>query len=255
MTVAAHNRRNRNRPPRPAAVLELLAGAGLLFVVSLGGGQLLGLDSAYLLETLCLYGAMAVVVFTARPQTARNSGLGPANRVTLARSSLVLPLAPLVWHSDTLAPVGWWWIVGLGTMAMVLDGVDGWIARRTMSDTPFGARFDMELDTLLMLILALLVWRSDKVGAWVILLGVMRYGFVAAGYAWTWLRGALPASVRRKTACVIQGIALLVCLGPVVPDPLAASAAAVGLATVGYSFAVDIRWLFLRRASPPSTHS
>jgi phosphatidylglycerophosphate synthase len=34
----------------------------------------------------------------------------------------------------------------LSTAVLMLDGVDGRVARRTGSQTGFGARFDMELD-------------------------------------------------------------------------------------------------------------
>ena len=255
MTPATHNRGNRDTTDWRVAALDLLAGGALLFAVSMSTAWLLLLPPIYPLSALCLYGVLAVVVVAAKPPVTRGFGLGPANRVTLVRASLILPLAPLVWHTDALPAAGFWLIVALGTTAMILDGVDGWLARRTGSGTPFGARFDMELDTLLMFILALLVWRTAKVGPWVVLLGSMRYAFVAAGYAWTWLRGALPPSFRRKTACVIQGIVLLVCLGPVIPDLIASCAAALGLATVVYSFAVDVRWLHLHRASSPTTHS
>jgi hypothetical protein len=47
--------------------------------------------------------------------------------------------------------------------------------------------------------------------------------------------------------CVVQGIALLVCLGPIVPADMAVAAAAVGLATLAWSFGVDVVWLLRPR--------
>ena len=108
-----------------------------------------------------------------------------------------------------------------------------------------------ELDSLLMLVLAALVWRSGRVGPWVVLLGLPRYLFVAAGWLMPWLRAPLPERLRRKAGCVIQGIALLVCLAPIVPPGLAASVAAVTLALLGASFGVDILWLFRTWGRPP----
>ena len=43
-----------------------------------------------------------------------------------------------------------------------LDGVDGWLARRRGMSSAFGARFDMEIDALLVQVLAILVWRYGK---------------------------------------------------------------------------------------------
>ena len=57
-----------------------------------------------------------------------------------------------------------WWIISLGTVAMLLDGTDGRVARRTGTTSAFGARFDMELDAFLLLALSVLVWQS---GRWV----------------------------------------------------------------------------------------
>jgi phosphatidylglycerophosphate synthase len=137
----------------------------------------------------------------------------------------------------------YWWIIALGTVAMVLDRTDGRVARRTGTTSTFGARFDMELDAFLLLALSVLVWQSGKVGAWVILIGALRYLFVVGGLFWSVLAGELPSSERRKIVCAVEGVALLVCLGPIVPASLAGVVAAGALAALGYSFAVDVRWL------------
>ena len=88
----------------------------------------------------------------------------------------------------------------------------------------------------------LLVWRDGRVGSWVLLIGLMRYGFVAASRFWPALARELPESVRRKAVCVVQGIVLLVALGPIVPGWLAVLACAVALVALAWSFAVDVRW-------------
>jgi hypothetical protein len=53
--------------------------------------------------------------------------------------------------------------------------------------------------------------------------------------------------------CVIQGIALLVCLGPIVPVGLARAAAGTALASLVASFALDTWWLLT--ASKPAQAS
>jgi phosphatidylglycerophosphate synthase len=40
---------------------------------------------------------------------------------------------------------------------LALDGLDGWLARRFGLASAYGARFDMEVDGFLILVLALLV--------------------------------------------------------------------------------------------------
>ena len=99
---------------------------------------------------------------------------------------------------------------------MALDGVDGALARGRGEASEFGARFDMETDALLILVLAALVWQHDKAGAWILLAGLLRYLFVAASYVLPWLGAALPPSRRRQTVCVVQIVSLIGALAPLV---------------------------------------
>ena len=78
--------------------------------------------------------------------------------------------------------------VALAASVAVLDGVDGWLARRTRMASAFGARFDMETDAALILVLAVLAWQFGRAGAWVLACGLLRYAFVGAGVLWPWLR-------------------------------------------------------------------
>ena len=53
----------------------------------------------------------------------------------------------------------------------------------------------------------------------------------------------LPESLRRKTICAVQGVAVLICLGPIVSSALATLIGAVALGSLVVSFAIDIQWL------------
>ena len=168
--------------------------------------------------------------------------LGPANQVTLARALGVAALAGFAGTGSTVSAA--WMIVGLGTTLALLDGVDGWLARRTrMAASPFGARFDMEVDAALVLVLALLVWEHDKAGPWVLLSGILRYVFVAAGRLWPWLRRPLPLSRRRQAICVLQTAGLLLAMAPFTPASGSGAVAALALAALLWSFARDVGWL------------
>jgi phosphatidylglycerophosphate synthase len=167
--------------------------------------------------------------------------VGYANLVTAGRLVLVAFVAGLA--SQPVVPAVAWTAVVVSTIAALLDITDGWVARRTGTASAFGARFDMEVDALLIMVLAGLAWVWGKAGAWVLLSGLLRYGFVAGGWLVPWLRNPLPPSLRRKTICVIQIVALIVVLGPIVTPPLSTLVAAAGLGILGYSFAVDTLWL------------
>ncbi|MDN3516206.1 CDP-alcohol phosphatidyltransferase family protein [Aquisalimonas lutea] len=174
-------------------------------------------------------------------------GLGPASRVTLGRGVLALPLPALALHPEALAGSGAWLPPVLAAMVLVLDGVDGWLARRIGSSSAFGARFDMELDALVLLALGLLVWRTGLTGPWVLLIGAMRYAFVVAGCLLPVLRAPLPPSFRRKAACVIPGITLTAVLVPGVPAGAARGGVAAALLVLAGSFLVDVAWLLRHR--------
>ena len=57
-------------------------------------------------------------------------------------------------------------LVVLAAVALVLDGVDGQVARRTGTVSALGARFDMEVDAFLMLVLSVYVASSWPRGCW-----------------------------------------------------------------------------------------
>jgi phosphatidylglycerophosphate synthase len=146
------------------------------------------------------------------------------------------------------APALQWAALCIAAVGSALDGVDGWAARRTQMSSAYGARFDMETDALLILVLTVLAWQFGKVGLWVLASGLMRYVFVAASLLFVWLRRPLPASRRRKTAAVVQTISLLVAVAPFVPPNISGSLCAGALAVLAWSFLLDIAWL--RRHAP-----
>lgn len=167
--------------------------------------------------------------------------MGPADYVTLVRLVLVAVMASTLGRAPTFALQ--WTLVTLTTVVGVMDGFDGWVARRTGTASTFGARFDMETDALLILVLSILVWQHDKAGAWVLLCGVMRYAFVAAGWLLPWMKRPLTPTRRGKTVAVIQYIGLGAAMSPVFPSPASDVVAALTLSALVWSFAVDVRRL------------
>jgi len=237
--------------PAPTAMRRrgALRDLGLALVVALlavdATWWLLGLPASYVVVGLMVAVVGARLVLRALPAAAHGPGIGWANRVTLARASLSVPVLTLaMWPTPPDAATAWLIIV-VSTVVMLGDGLDGRVARRTGTETRFGARFDMELDALLIMALSVLVWRAGRAEAWVLLIGLMRYGFVAASWIWPALAADLPPSQRRKVVCVVQSVVLLVALGPIIPAPVAVAVTAAGLAALTYSFAVDVRWALL----------
>jgi phosphatidylglycerophosphate synthase len=211
------------------------------------------LEPAYLAKAVAVFAAGAAVVLIGLPKHHPFASFGAANQVTVARGVLVALLAGLIGErSDTGAPA---LAVALATTVAVLDGVDGWLARRTRMASGFGARFDMETDAALIMVLAVLAWQFGKAGVWILCCGLLRYAFVSMSLVLPWLRNPLPPSDRRKAIAVVQMIALIVTLAPVVPVAMSAPVVAMGLAALSLSFLVDIIWLFQNASQVRATVS
>jgi len=170
---------------------------------------------------------------------------GAANVVTTVRAILAALVAGLIGYPASSAIL--WWVIGFTAVFVALDGIDGWVARTTRMASGYGARFDMETDAAFILVLSILVWQHGKAGAWVLLCGLMRYAFVAAGQVLPWLAAPLRSTVRGRTVAVGQLLGLNVALAPAIPVPVSSAVAAVSLAALTWSFAIDVAWLASQR--------
>ena len=190
---------------------------------------------------MAAYCAGAVCLLACAARYLRSERFGLANLITLTRWALAALLIGALAEdrSDRLL----WYCVVVATIALVLDGFDGYVARRAGESTAFGARFDMETDAAIMLVLCILVWYFDRAGVWILAAGLMRYAFVAASWLAPRMRRALPPSTRRKTACVVQLIALVAALAPLFSPAGAQILAGAGLLLLTASFATDVSWL------------
>lgn len=165
--------------------------------------------------------------------------LGAANRVTLTRATLVGGVTALV--ADALVgPANIPAIVGLAGIALILDGVDGWVARRTGTVSSLGARFDMEVDAFLILVLS--VYVAGSVGPWVLAIGAARYAFWLAGLLVRWLRRPLPPRYWRKPVAAIQGIVLTAAVAVQTPGIAIHVAIFGAMALLAESFGRDVIW-------------
>ncbi|HEX8344234.1 MAG TPA: CDP-alcohol phosphatidyltransferase family protein [Actinoplanes sp.] len=188
--------------------------------------------------------AYAVTMWVVLGRALRRSGLpslGAANWVTLLRATLVGGVAALVADSFT-RPVPVLLLAGIATVAWALDGVDGQVARRTGTTSELGARFDMEIDALLIMVLS--VFLAGPLGWWVLAIGGLRYAFVAAAWALPWMRAPLPPRFSRKVVAAVQGIVLVVASAGVLPAIMTLGIVAFALGLLCWSFGRDVDWLW-----------
>lgn len=216
--------------------------AGLAaFALTWATALLLGHQQPLLAPALFLPAFAAVAWLTQRHYP--HVRFGAANTITLLRVSLTVALLVSVW----IGPVTGWTVAGVAAVALALDGVDGWLARRQGLTSGFGARFDMEVDAALALILALHALRGDPVGPEIMVLGVMRYLFIGTACLQPWLAAPLYPSWRRKAICVLQIATLIALQPPIIPDGVGIILARIAAAALIWSFLRDILWLRAQR--------
>lgn len=193
---------------------------------------------------LYLVGAAVAALFLYRDFP--HQSLGLCNMVTLARLAIVSVIAAAVMAG--FAPN--WGIFTLAIVSLCLDGVDGWLARTQGLASDFGARFDVEVDALFALVLALYAATNGSAGPYVLLLGLPHYVFWVARMLLPWLNRPLPPSFARKTVCVFQIGALIALLVPFIAKGAASVIVVAIVVALLASFGRDIVWLWRLQRAP-----
>lgn len=116
-------------------------------------------------------GMLGALIVTGRSEWTPEGGFGTANAITAIRIGLLALLAPA-------AGLGALYVIGLSVLVLVLDGIDGWLARRYTLSSEFGSFFDKETDALFLLLLCGLSTFRGPLPGWILGAGLLRYGFV-----------------------------------------------------------------------------
>ena len=241
-------------PGLPTLVTTLRLRVALMTLIGLGLTLSAGLWMARVFHLSPSFPWMAAAVFAAGMALVQLglshhpfARFGAANLATMSRLMLVTLVGAFVLEDQL--PDRAKTIVVLAMLCVALDGVDGWLARRSRLSSTLGARFDMETDALLILLLSVLVWRYDKAGLWVLAAGLMRYVFVCAGWVLPWMAGRLTPTARGKAVAVIQFFGLSIALMPFVQPPASGLVAGLTLGALAWSFAVDVARLWNQRTA------
>jgi phosphatidylglycerophosphate synthase len=239
-------------PGRTLKGFHLCAMGGLLIVLAIILGPLEGSGALAQFLPLASYGLLVVMARIGIGRDYPHPSFGACNAVTYFRASGVAALSSVLALAGP--PIGGWLVPAVAAVILAADGIDGWLARRANRCSDFGARFDMETDAALALLLAALIWQTGLAGPWVLWLGLARYGFILAGWVLPWMREPLPPSFRRKAGCVVQIGALVLALVPGLPALAVQAALVAAAAVLMWSFGADIAWL--RRNRPArKTHA
>ena len=86
---------------------------------------------------------------------------------------------------------------------------------------------------------------------WALVIGLMRYVFVAASWLLPWLRGRCRRGTRRRSWPRLQGIVLVVAAGTFLAPLAATSLVVAALAALLWSFGKSVTWLWRARLIRP----
>lgn len=224
--------------PLAVALAILLAGSAVVAAFTPADG--FRFTAAALLGFL----PMAVVVARRAPLHLRHSRFGAANWTTLLRSVLTALAAGVIAAPEVLAGKTLGWLPSLLViLGMLLDLLDGRLARIRHETSEFGARFDLEVDAWTTLVLTGVVVALEVAPIWVLAIGLLHYLYRAAALVLPALSTPLPPSLRRRMIGGSQSIALAALLAPSLPSEAAPAVAGIALSALLMSFAIDLRWL------------
>lgn len=231
-------------------VLLLVLAALSPLWLRLGGGAVVPIALA-VLHALAMTGLAQWSLGDLRRDAFVPASPHPADYVTMTRSVIAsgcLALVVVALADDLTLPS--WWLAGVAFPALVLDAVDGPVARRTGTASPAGGRYDMEADSVFVLILAL--GATMIYGPWVMVIGTMRYAFVLAAVLVPRLRRPLAFNPVRRVIAAIQATVLVVSVSPLLPYRVNVILLVLVLASLLYSFGRDVITLLRDPAPQPA---
>jgi len=158
----------------------------------------------------------------------------------LGAGCLAVVVTALAWH--LVLPS--WWLGVLAAPALLLDAIDGPVARRTGTASLAGGRYDLECDAVFVMIIAL--GAAQVYGPWVLVLGMMRYLFVIVAMLVPRLRAPLAYSRFRRVIAAVQGVVLVVAITPLLPSQVNVTVLIATIALLVISFGRDTVGLLRR---------
>jgi hypothetical protein len=190
------------------------------------------------LISLALLAVLIVSVGVATRQFSASAAAG--TRLTLAHMGLVCLLGGVAAVPPAAFPPLMLW--ALAAMAAVAAGtlvVEAWITEKIDAAGPFSRRLGQQANGLLILSVAILLWRSGKVDAWVIAAGAIHYVLLILSLGLPALRQESPIAWRPYARFGLIA-ALVAALAPIVPPALATGLGAVALALALVGASADI---------------
>jgi phosphatidylglycerophosphate synthase len=143
--------------------------------------------------------------------------------------------------------------VTLGLVAiatLVMDAIDGWLARRTGQNSAFGTHFDVEVDSVLVIALAMLLHARGIAGPWVLVAGLWHYLYLFAPVVLPAPEAPPPRTRVGRLVYVLMISSFVLAL--MTPPALGELLAAVGTLAVSTSFAFSFWQRYQPRQAAPA---
>lgn len=197
--------------------------------LSMIAGVLLALWLAYppllaFVAAVCFF----ILVAQSRGAWTPEGNFGLPNAITTVRLCLTMGLL-FGYQHQTGAVLA---VVALANV--LLDAIDGWLARHTGQSSEFGAHYDIEADALLVLTLTVILFSRGVAGSWVIIAGLWRYLYVLAPVCFPTPVGQAPRSRHGRIVYVLMMVCFMLAL--LVSEELGQYLALFGTVTISLSF-------------------
>jgi phosphatidylglycerophosphate synthase len=193
------------------------------------------------LKLLALVGALSFCIFAynALKNSSIRELINPANAITSLRLVAVLILAAV--GMEIMDSV----IILSIVILILLDSLDGVLARKKHTESEFGAFLDKEIDAFFMLVLCLLLVLKSYSASWILIIGFLRYFFVILVYFLSTDTKREKKTSRARHIFTLVMIILLVLFLPVqvIRVPLACMAILLLL----FSFGRDLFKIFYKK--------
>jgi phosphatidylglycerophosphate synthase len=195
-------------------------------VVLLGTGLAVGTGQPALLAcgAACSF---AILLVQTRGQWTPKGNLGVANAVTTLR--VLMTLALLLGYARLPDEI----LAITAVVILLMDGLDGWLARHFGAASEFGARYDVEADALFVIALALVLLARGDAGLWVLIAGLWRYVYILARILFPTPTEA-PRTLFGRVTYVVMLLSFILAL--LLPPAWGAPSAALGTLGVSISF-------------------
>jgi phosphatidylglycerophosphate synthase len=119
-------------------------------------------------------------------------------------------------------------------LVLILDGIDGFLARKFKTQSGFGEYLDMETDAFYVLVLSCLLYQNGTFGMWIISLGLLRYLYFIVLLFFKAPQQKEERVFRARLIAVILMVALIA--GFALPLTIAKPAIVISTILVFYSF-------------------